>query len=135
MPFQAKNSLILKFVNLCENMGKDDKKHYFWFFVPAQCEMIRTLVHKRLEKFYRTGSQVGIQAKRSECLRLIGWDIKSVMIFGRLNNISPNLGVHVLNVAEPVHTLNIGSEEIAVHRTVCTSSYTAPHARCHSKNY
>jgi len=33
--------------------------------------MIKSFIHKGLEKFYRTGSKVGIQAKHSERLRLI----------------------------------------------------------------
>ena len=33
--------------------------------------MIKSFIHKGLEKFYRTGSKAGIQAKHSEWLRLI----------------------------------------------------------------
>ncbi|MDC9728036.1 MAG: type II toxin-antitoxin system RelE/ParE family toxin [Methyloprofundus sp.] len=33
--------------------------------------MIKSFIHKGLEKFYRTGSKAGIQAKHSERLRLI----------------------------------------------------------------
>ena len=33
--------------------------------------MIKSFTHKGLEKFYRTGSKAGIQAKHSERLRLI----------------------------------------------------------------
>ena len=33
--------------------------------------MIKSFIHKGLEKFYRTGSQMGIQAKHSVRLRLI----------------------------------------------------------------
>ncbi|MFK5951278.1 MAG: type II toxin-antitoxin system RelE/ParE family toxin [Methylococcales bacterium] len=33
--------------------------------------MIKSFIHKGLEKFYRTGSKIGIQAKHSERLRLI----------------------------------------------------------------
>ena len=33
--------------------------------------MIKSFIHKGLEKFYRTGSKAGIQAKHSERVRLI----------------------------------------------------------------
>ena len=33
--------------------------------------MIKSFIHKGLEKFYQTGSKAGIQAKHSERLRLI----------------------------------------------------------------
>lgn len=33
--------------------------------------MIKSFIHKGLEKFFRTGSKAGIQAKHSERLRLI----------------------------------------------------------------
>jgi proteic killer suppression protein len=33
--------------------------------------MIKSFIHKGLEKFYRTGNKVGIQAKHSARLRLI----------------------------------------------------------------
>ena len=33
--------------------------------------MIKSFIHKGLEKFYRTGSKAGIQSKHSERIRLI----------------------------------------------------------------
>ncbi len=56
--------------------------------------MIKSFIHKGLEKFYQTGSKVGIQAKHSERLRLILAQLNQTKIIQDMN--IPFLKLHQL---------------------------------------
>lgn len=56
--------------------------------------MIKSFIHKGLEKFYRTGSKAGIQAKHSERLRLILAQLNQAKTIQDIN--SPFLKLHEL---------------------------------------
>ena len=56
--------------------------------------MIKTFIHKGLEKFYRTGSKAGIQAKHSARLRLILAQLNQAQVVQDMN--IPFLKLHEL---------------------------------------
>jgi len=70
---------------------------------------IKSFIHKGLEKFYRTGSKAGIQAKHSERLRLI---------LAQLNQAKT-----MLNIDIPFHNLHgLKGDRKAEKSMICNSS-------------
>jgi proteic killer suppression protein len=57
--------------------------------------MIKTFAHKGLEKFYRTGSKAGIQAKHAKRLRLILAMLEQARVIEDMR--APGLALHSLH--------------------------------------